>query len=711
MSSLRELFETSKPKQRIKYGKFSFVAYDSSFKIPEDKLEEIFRDVQLTEYLAGSINYSINKNKTNKKLNASIHLDQENSNLYERKDDYDDFYEDYDDLYKSINQSKSSVVEINHRPKNKVVNKFLNCDSDYFSDERTLINDETIKKMYDILKNTFGHTNFRHKQKQTIIAALMGYDVFVLMPTGAGKSLCYQLPAVFENGITIVISPLVALIEDQLVKMSSFGIPAISLTGAVSVNKCDQIYKDILNKKKIIKLLYVTPEKINGSDKFKAFLNNLYSERMISRFVIDEAHCISQWGHDFRPDYSKLYCLRTMFMEPKIPMMVLTATATPAIVEDIKKTLSIEESKMFMSSFSRPNLKYEVIPKTAKSQEMLLLKIQKTYPNKSGIIYCFSKKDCDVISESLQKYSISSICYHAGLSAKKRTEAQRLWMSNSVQVICATIAFGMGIDKPDVRFVIHLSLPKSIESYYQESGRAGRDGLPSYCAILYNYTDSIKQKCFIDETNIVGKSYRPKKNIISKKLQHENVCKMIAYCEAIVDCRRKLLVEHFGELYDTRICKANMETICDNCENSLRPKNFYTLYDMTNEAELVMKATIDIPLTVKQIVDCYRGYGSKNQSRLDDIQSLEIFGRGSSLSDGDVNRFVIKLITDGYLKEEIKVINGNGFSNITGYLMLTSKGHKFLSSIEKPTFKLLISDGKGKNQFSKQINLSDLGIL
>eukprot|EP00271_Cylindrocystis_brebissonii_P007216 TRINITY_DN2048_c0_g1_i1.p1 TRINITY_DN2048_c0_g1~~TRINITY_DN2048_c0_g1_i1.p1 ORF type:complete len:969 (-),score=133.74 TRINITY_DN2048_c0_g1_i1:474-3170(-) len=476
-------------------------------------------------------------------------------------------------------------------------------------------------------------------------ATLSGRDVCVLMPTGGGKSLTYQLPAVCVPGVTLVVSPLVSLIFDQIMHLEQANIVAACLSASQDWSEQQRILADLNSTCCKIKLLYVTPEKIARSDVLFRQLETLHRRDLLARIVIDEAHCVSQWGHDFRPDYQGLGVLKQKF--PSVPLMALTATATDRVKEDTLQALGLSNCVVFRQTFNRANLRYEVRPKAKKCVEEMDKFIRANYFRESGIVYCFSKMDCEKVADQLQKLGHNAGFYHASMDPEQRSTVQRAWSKDKTHIICATVAFGMGINKPDVRFVIHHSIPKSIEGYHQESGRAGRDGQPAACLLMYTYADYVRVKWMLTQATNDSNGGPGGGGKAANQLEHnlENLHRMVGYCDNEVDCRRSIQLAHFGETFDP----ANCEGTCDNCSRGAIPIE----RDVTDAAKQLISIVRDLGErhSLGHVLDVFRG-SQNNQIKKFGHDRIRHYGAGSTFSKGDVERLLHRMVAEGIFFED-----------------------------------------------------------
>ncbi len=505
-----------------------------------------------------------------------------------------------------------------------------------------MISQEVDLKSY--LKQYFGFNKFKGTQEPIIHSLLDGKDVFVIMPTGGGKSMCYQLPALIKEGTAIIISPLIALMKNQVDSIRNFGNDdgvAHFLNSSLTKNEINEVKENLTNGR--TKLLYVAPESLNKEENVE-FLRNI----KISFYAIDEAHCISEWGHDFRPEYRRLRPIIDAIGQD-VPIIALTATATVKVQTDIQKNLGIPDADVYKSSFDRPNLYYEVRPKT-KDVIKDIIRYIKSKMGKSGIVYCLSRKKVEELAETLQVNGIKALPYHAGLDAATRRKNQDMFLMEEVDVIVATIAFGMGIDKPDVRFVIHHDIPKSLEGYYQETGRAGRDDGEGNCIVFYSYDDILKLEKFMKGKPVAEQE-------IAKQLLTETV----AYAESSV-CRHKQLLHYFGEDYPNDSCGA-----CDNC---LNPKE---RFEAKEHVALLLQTVVDIKQLFKanHVNNILTGKPTANikSARHD---KLEVFGKGEEQDEKYWNAVIRQTLIQDLLRKDIENY---------GLLKVTEKGYEFL---EKP---------------------------
>ena len=513
------------------------------------------------------------------------------------------------------------------------------------------ISDELLKQ----LQENFGFDSFKDNQDAIIQNLLIGKDTFVIMPTGGGKSLCYQLPAMISEGVAIIVSPLIALMKNQVDLVRSYSSKdnvAHFLNSTLNKKQIKEVHDDLLNGH--TKMLYVAPETLTKQENL-----DFFSDLKISFFAVDEAHCISEWGHDFRPEYRRLREIMDQ-VSPTVPVIALTATATPKVQSDIIQNLGLRDPKIFLSSFNRPNLNYEVLPKIKKEDaDKSIVKFIVQNKGKSGIIYTLNRKTTEELADMLVANGVKAVAYHAGLDSKLRAERQDLFLNEDTQVIVATIAFGMGIDKPDIRFVIHYNIPKSIENYYQETGRAGRDGLEGKCILYYSHKDVSKLEHLMKD-----------KPLSEREVVAQLINETVAFAESGV-CRRKVLMSYFGEEYT--------EENCGECDNCLHPKEKVEAKENAVKALKAVKA-LDERFATEYCIHLITGKLTP-KIKMYRHEGIPEFGIGNDEPEHFWNSLIRQLLIEGLLKKDIEEY---------GVLKLTKKGEDF---IKKPkSFSIVLNN-------------------
>lgn len=532
------------------------------------------------------------------------------------------------------------------------------------------------KKLHHILKETFGYQSFRFEQYNAITSILEGQDTLAIMPTGGGKSLCYQIPALYLKGATLVISPLISLMHDQVMNLKEYGVEAVFLNSSLSYQETQQTKQRILKGE--IKLIYVSPEGI-----LSANLASFFEQIKISLIAIDEAHCVSQWGHEFRKDYTRLGELKSKF--PGVPVIALTATADAKTREDISAQLALEAPKVFVSSFDRPNIKYMILERSDEIKQLNEF-IKTFHTQDTGIVYCLSRDKVERVAQALKKLGHPAVPYHAGLTQAERAKNQNLFNTEDKIIVVATIAFGMGIDRPDVRFVAHLDLPKSIESYYQETGRAGRDGKPANAWMIYGLQDVVKLSQMLETTD-ADESY--------KKVARFKLDSMLALCET-GSCRRQYVLRYFGQ---------ETKGGCANCDTCMEPP---VLWDATIDAQKILSTIYRTQQIygAGHVIDVIRGSKStKVAERQHD--TLSVFGIGKDKPKDHWNSVLRQLLNLNFISIKNWEYRSLGL-NQKSLEILTGKAKL---QLRKQEFSVISKKGKKESSRAKEASHGNDGLF
>ena len=611
------------------------------------------------------------KHFVNNNENINNNINQEDSYFQYQNDILDIFKDDFNNSISNINNNNNIPLKINNKSKekpninNNQNNKHENeneNDSSYDADKvleqyrQEFDWDDTVD---DVNLKYFGYKKFRKNQREIINASLCDKDIFVCMPTGGGKSLTYQIPALVRDGVTLVVMPLLSLIQDQTTYLKGCGINVLFLNSENSINLNYNKLFHSENEEDLCKMIFLTPEKIAQSNKTKFLLNNLYNDGLLLRCVVDEAHCVSKWGREFRKDYLNLKKLKQDY--PKLPILALTATAPNKIMDDVINQLGMKDPVIVKSSYNRTNLYIEIRQKTKGYIEEIADFIKEKFPHDSGLIYCSTKKNCESMAKELKtKHKIKCEFYHASITEQKKIKIQEKWKNNQIQVIVATVAFGMGINKSDVRFVIHNSMPSSFESYYQEIGRAGRDGEKSHCILYYSPSDRKSIEFLMNQTNLDEKK---------KSESLRKITQMVDYCEEQFECRRVMALKYFDEKFDSKDCNL----MCDNCNKKLTCEK----KDVTDVSLKILDfvkncSEKNLKITVVQSVDYLMGKNGKQHMSWPSNDKNK--GALSNLTVERIKKIIRKIILLGYIDEFI-VNNGN---NIYSRIAISPKGRSYL---------------------------------